>query len=137
MLQEQNKAIVGRFNKEFIEKGDMNVFRETVAPDFVNHSAQPGMANDADGAAYFFNQVLRPAFPDLVVTIHDQIAEDNKVVTRKSYAGTHSGMFLGVPATGVQVNFSVTDIFRLRHGQYVEHWTVADLFGLLQQLNAD
>ena len=73
--EERNKAIVVRYNKEFIENGDMALFEETIAHDFVNRTPNPGTAADRSGVAYFFNEVLRPAFPDLVVTIHDQTAE--------------------------------------------------------------
>ena|SRR5271156_4667817 len=86
--------------------------------------------------ARFFNDMLRPAFPDLTVTIHDQVAEGNEVVTRKSYTGTHRGTFLGVQATGKAVQFPVIDILKLRGGRYVEHWACADLLGLLGQLKA-
>lgn len=134
--QESNKAIVARYNKEFIEKGDMAIFEQTIAEDFVNHTPNAGAAADRSGVAYFFNEVLRPAFPDLVVTIHDQAAEGDKVWTRKSYRGTHRGTFLGVPATGKSVQFNVIDILRLRDGQYIEHWACADMLGLLGQLNA-
>ncbi|MBU3537071.1 ester cyclase, partial [Alkalihalobacillus clausii] len=84
----------------------------------------------------WFTQVLRPAFPDLVVTIHDQVAEADTVVTRKSYAGTHSAEFFGVPATGKRVDFPMIDIIRLVDAQYVEHWSTVDLFGMMRQLNS-
>lgn len=80
--------------------------------------------------------MLRPAFPDLVITIHDQIAEGDTVVTCKSYVATHRGPFLGVPPTSKTVNFQVIDIIRLQDSKYVEHWANADMFGLLQQLKA-
>lgn len=134
--QENNKAIVAHFNKAFIEGGDMDVYERTMDPAFVNHTPNPGQSAGPDGAAYFFNEILRPAFPDLVVTIHDQLAEDDKVVTRKSYRATHRGDFLGVPATGRTVDFAVTDVIRLRNGRYVEHWAIADMAGLRAQLAA-
>src|SRR5271156_1889173 len=136
-IEEKNKAIVVRYNKEFIEKGDMGVFEDTIAADFVNHTPQQGQeANDRASVAHFFNDMLRPAFPDLTVTIHDQVAEGDEVVTRKSYTGTHRRRFLGVRATGKVVQFSVIDILKLRGGQYVEHWACADMLGLLAQLKA-
>lgn len=135
-LQDENKATVTRFNKEYIQGGDRAVFDATIAPDFVNHSAQPGVSAGPEGAAHFFQEVLGEAFPDLTVTIHDQVAEDDRIVTRKSYRATHSGTFLGVPATGRQVTFTVIDIIRLRDGRYIEHWANADMFGLLAQLRA-
>ena len=40
---DNNKAIVTRFNKEFIEGGNTDVFNETFAPDFINQTAPPGV----------------------------------------------------------------------------------------------
>jgi predicted ester cyclase len=135
-IQESNKAIVVRFNKEFIEKGNQSVFDETIADDFVNGTPTPGIAPDRAGVAHFFNNVLRPAFPDIKVTIHDQVAEGDEVVTRKSYTATHQGPFLGVEPTGRSVEFSVIDILKLRDGKYVGHWACADMLGLLGQLKS-
>lgn len=133
-LQDQNKAIIRRFNKEFIEGGNLALYDETVSPEFHNHTAHDGRDPGPEGARFFFTQVLRPAFPDLEVTIHDQVAEDDVVVTRKSYSATHQGEFMGVPATGKPVSFAVIDIIRLKDGKYLEHWANADMLGLLNQL---
>ena len=102
---------------------------------FVNHSTPPGTAPGPEGFAAFFEEILRPAFPDLTVEIHDQIAEGDKVATRKTLRGTHGGPFLGVPATHRAVTLRVTDIVRLRGGRYVEHWGSADLYGLMAQIS--
>ena len=83
---EQNKATVIRFNKEFIEGGDMNVFTEIIATDFVNQTAPLGVPKGPESVMYFFNHFLKPAFPDLKVVIHDQVAEGDKVTTRKFFA---------------------------------------------------
>ncbi|MEU3735120.1 ester cyclase [Streptomyces sp. NPDC033538] len=64
--QQNNKAIVAHFNKAFIEGGDMDVYERTMHPEFVNHTPNPGQSAGPDGAAFFFNEILRPAFPDLV-----------------------------------------------------------------------
>jgi steroid delta-isomerase-like uncharacterized protein len=129
-----NKHIVARFNREVIEQGNMQTFNELVAADFINHTAPPGTPNGRDGFAAFFTNVLRPALPDLTVELHDQIAEGDKVVTRKTISGTHKGMFLGVPATGRRIRINVTDIVRISNGQYAEHWGNADLHGALAQM---
>src|ERR1043165_262754 len=92
---EQNKALVTRFNKEFIEGGNMNSFNEILSPEIVNHSAPAGVPKNRDGVLYFFNNLLKPAFPDIKVEIKDQIAEGNKVVTRKIFHATHKGEFFG------------------------------------------
>jgi predicted ester cyclase len=68
--------------------------------------------------------------------IHDQIAEGDKVVTRKVFHGTHRGELMGIPPTGREVQIEVIDIVRVEGGQIVEHWNVVDRRGLLQQLGA-
>jgi predicted ester cyclase len=136
MTTEQNKNIVTRVNKEFIEGGDMNIISELFAPDFINHTAPPGTPTGPDGVVYFFNHLLKPAFPDLKVVIHDQLAQDDKVTTRKSFHATHKGDFFGVPATNKNVVMEVIDIIRLKNGKFVEHWGILDTQGLMAQISA-
>lgn len=133
-LQDRNKAAVVRFNKRVIEAGDEAALHELMAPGFVNRSAPPGMSSGADGMWHTFSQVLRPAFPDLVVDIEDQVAEGDKVVTRKTIRGTHLGSLMGIPATGKPVAISVIDIVRLEDGRYAEHWGVNTLAAVVAQL---
>ena len=132
---EKNKAIVTRFNREAIEEGRLDAFDELIDPSFINHTAPAGMPKGRDGMVRFILDVLRPAFPDLRVEIYDQIAEGDKVVTRKAFHATHSGTFMGVPATGKTIRFSVIDIVRLRDGKYIEHWGIRDTHSVLQQIS--
>ncbi|WP_165191622.1 ester cyclase [Caulobacter soli] len=132
-IQEENKAAVRRFNKDFVETGDRAIFDELVAEDFQDH-AGPGGAPAGREAAFMFFTVFRGAFPDLKVVVHDQYAERDAVITRKSYQGTHLGDFMGMPASNRVIDVSVIDILRLRDGKQVEHWANADMAGLMQQL---
>jgi predicted ester cyclase len=136
MTQEQNKAIVTRINKEFIEGGNKNTIYEIFAPDFVNHTAPPGTPQGPEAIIYFFDTLLKPSFPDLKVVIHDQVAEGDKVTTRKSFHATHKGEFFGVPATNKQVIMDVIDIIRLKDGKYIEHWGILDMSSLMAQISA-
>jgi predicted ester cyclase len=133
----RNKAVVLRFNCDVIERGDLAAFEEIMAPDFVNRTAAPGMSPGKDGMLATLNGVLRPAFPDLRVEIHDQVAEGDKVTTRKTIHGTHTGPLLDVEPTGRAVAIQVIDIVRLRDGRYVEHWGINTLPVLLAQLRAE
>jgi predicted ester cyclase len=132
--QAANKAVVVRFNKEVIEQGNEATFRELVAPDFVNRSAPPGAPSGPEGMLSTFNRVLRPAFPDLSVEIHDQVAEGDKVTTRKSIRGTHRGELFGIAPTGKRIEIDVIDIVRLAGGRYAEHWGVNTLPSVLAML---
>jgi predicted ester cyclase len=131
-----NKAAVVRFNKDVIERGDERAFGELMAPQFINRTAPPGAPTGPEGMLFMFNQVLRPALPDIQVEIHDQVAEGDKVTTRKTIHGTHRGSLLGVAATNRRVAVEVIDIVRLENGRYAEHWGVSTLPSVLAALQA-
>jgi steroid delta-isomerase-like uncharacterized protein len=81
-----------------------------------------------------FVQIYRTAFPDLKITIEDQVAEGDKVVTRWSATGTHKGDLMSIPATNKPATVTGTDIERYQNGKVVESWASYDMFGMLQQL---
>jgi predicted SnoaL-like aldol condensation-catalyzing enzyme len=130
-----NKTVVLRFNKEVIEEGNLESFKELMDDNFINHSAPPGMDNGPQGMINTFNNVLRVAFPDIKVIIYDQIAEGDKITTRKAITGTHTGPLLGIPPTNQKVTINVIDIVRVKDGKYIEHWGLNTLPLLLAQLS--
>lgn len=134
-MSTNNKEVVRRFNIEVIQNGSEADFHALMAPDFVNHAAPQGMPNGPDSMWHTFQNVLRPALSNLVVTIHDQIAEGDKVTTRKTIRGVHTGTLLGVPATGRDIAISVIDIVRVHDGRYVEHWGLNTLTNVLASLS--
>ena len=92
---ERNKAVVQRFIEEVQNQKDWAVFDELNAPDFVNLSAPPGMPADLEGGKMFLAAFVN-AFPDSHVTIDDMIAEGDRVATKKTMTGTHTGEFNGI-----------------------------------------
>jgi steroid delta-isomerase-like uncharacterized protein len=74
------------------------------------------------------------ALPDLRAIIHDQVADENKVVTRKTLRGTHKGELMGIPPTGKTVDIEVIDILAVKDGKITDHWNLVDQLGLLKQL---
>ncbi|WP_095210774.1 ester cyclase [Chromobacterium sphagni] len=129
-----SKTVIQRFNREVIENGDMAAFAELVAPDFINHSAPPGVPNGPDGFAGFFTGMLHSALSDIRVLIHEQIEENGKVVTRKTIEATHTGVFFGQAASGKRIAINAMDIVVVRDGKYAEHWSCADLYGAIAQI---
>ena len=134
MSLDTNKAVVRRFNEEVIVKGDRAAFDALIAPDFVNHSAPSGAPSGPESMWHTFQNVLRPAFSGLKVTIVDQIAEGEKVTTRKTLTGVHAGALLGIAPTGRDVSIDVIDIVRVVDGRYVEHWGINTLPSVIAQL---
>ncbi|MBB3674653.1 ester cyclase [Modestobacter versicolor] len=136
MSTEGNKAVVRRWIEEFKTGGDEAVADAVRSPRFVNHSAPPGAPSGPEAGKAAF-RAMRAAFPDLHVTIEDMVAEGDQVVTRQTFAGTHRGEWMGVPATGRAVTWAVIDVVRLEDGLLVDHWAVADMLGLRAQLTAE
>lgn len=128
------KEVVLRFNSEVIEKGNRQIFLELMADDFVNHSAPPGGLNGSEGMWNTFENVLRPAISNLRVIVQDQIAEGDKVSTRKTIEGTLSGPLLGRAPNHEPIRIDVIDIVRIRDGKYVEHWGLNNLASVLAGL---
>ena len=122
LITEQNKEVVLRFNKECIEQGNPDAFRELLADDVINHSAPRGMPNGFESFTYFLNEVLRKGFPGLRVEILDQVAEGDLVSTRKKITGKHTGEIFGIPPSYKNVEINVIDVIRVRDGKYAEHW---------------
>lgn len=133
MSPEQNKAIVRRLVEEAQEGGHLHVIDELISPDFVDHSAWPGIPPTREGVKQIFG-MFHAALADLQVIIHDQIAEADRVATRKTLRGTHQGDLLGVPPSGKVIAIDVIDILRLKDGRITDHWNLVDQHGLLQQL---
>lgn len=134
-MSDENKEVVRRFNIEVIQNGSEVAFNALMSPNFINHAAPPGMPQGPESMWNTFEKVLRPALSNLKVVIHDQIAEADKVTTRKTISGIHSGTLLGVPATGRELTISVIDIVRIEGGRYAEHWGLNTLSNVIATLS--
>lgn len=135
MTAQSNLNLVRHFVEEAQTRHNLAAVDEYMAPDFVDHSVPPGLPPDREGVKMQFRMFFS-ALPDLHAIIHDQVADEHKVVTRKTLRGTHQGVLLGVPPTGKVVDIHVIDILAVKDGKITEHWNVVDLLGLLQQLGA-
>jgi predicted ester cyclase len=137
MSSDDIKAVVRQFNEEVIARGNRAAFDALISPDFVNRSAAPGAPGAPNGPEslwHTFANVLRRALDQMHVTIHDQIAEGDKVTTRKTVTGIHVGTLMGVEATGRTITVDVIDIVRVADGRYAEHWGMNTLAAALAQL---
>jgi predicted ester cyclase len=76
------------------------------------------------------------AFPDLHHTIETEVVAGDMIATVVTARGTHRAEFLGIPATGKQVQFMVLGLDRVVDGTIIEHWALADWMGLIAQLGA-
>lgn len=127
-------AATMRRGYELLNAGDIDGFGALLADDFVEHEQTPGLAPTKDGVLEFF-RMYRAAFPDLRFDPQDVIASDDKVVVRVRATGTNTGDFMGMPATGKSMDIQLVDIVRFDDdGLGREHWGVADVMTMMQQL---
>lgn len=135
MSQEQNATVVRRFVDEVITQGDLDSAAQFVWEDVVEQVPLPGQGPGLDGLKDIL-RAMRSAFPDLVFSIQEQIAQDDKVASRFEWTGTHRQEFMGVPATGRQVRVWGIVIDRLEEGRIKDTRIIMDTLGLMMQLGA-
>ena len=133
MPTEENKALVRRFVDEVQSAGNTDAIDEICSSEFVNHSASPGVPSNREGVKRL-TAMFRQAFPDSYFTIEDMMAEGDKVATRRTFHGSHQGEFMGIPPAGRRVSMGLIDVVRISDGRVVEHWSVGDNLGMMQQL---
>ena len=83
-----------------------------------------------------FNKQYNEAFPDVKLTIENQIAEGDFVVTRVIYKGTNKGAFQGIPASGKKIKVSGMALQHIVKGKVVEEWDEFDSIGMMKQIGA-
>lgn len=139
MSIEDNKRVVTNFIDVCQNQHNLAAADEIFHSEFVNHYLPGGVAivsksqGPASSFRTFYGMLLR-AFPDARVEINEQIAERDLVATRKTLHGTHLGELWGFPPTGNKVEFEFIDIFRIKDGKLIEHWTHMDFDDLRRQV---
>lgn len=131
-----NKTAHKQFMEGVFNNNNLGAVDQWVDPNMVDHCVYPGyQAGGPDGIKQYATE-FHKAFPDLQVSIDDQIEEGDKLTGRYTLSGTHQGTFFGIPPTGKKVQWSGIDIYRIANGKVVEHWGYWDSLGLRQQLGA-
>ncbi len=136
MSIEADKDIVRRYFEDLWNKGDLAVADEIISSDIVVHDsfAPPGAYGaGATGFAQFVGK-FRSAFPDVHLTMDDEIIEGDKMVVRWTMRGRQQGQLGNIPSTGRQINVAGVDIFRIADGKIAEWWIFFDAVVMLQQL---
>ena len=125
------KARMVDFRRRLYVDRDLGAVVDYIHPDFKSHIAlvAPGIAGYKAFAAGFHH-----GMPDLHPDIRHVLAEDDRVVTFIHWQATHTGTFLGVPATGKKITFETADIYRAHDGLFVEHWDVVDRLSVASTL---
>jgi steroid delta-isomerase-like uncharacterized protein len=128
-IQENKRIAIAVFPAAW-NHGDFVPAEKYIDPDVVDHF------DNSRGIEAFKGVILgfRSAFPDIQLTVHHEIAEDDLVVHHWTMTGTHDGAFQGIPATGKTLTWTGITIVRIAGDRIVERWANVDVLSILAQL---
>src|SRR6266516_4589928 len=121
MSTTENKTLIRRLFNEGFNQGNLAVVDDLFHRDFVDRST-PDQPPGTQGVKDYIAMV-RTGFPDITITIEDLIAEEDKIVVRTTWRGTHQGEYESMIPTGKQVTRTMLQIFRILNGRLYEEWS--------------
>ena len=130
MSETKYKTVARRFVEEIFNERKTEAAKNFLTPDIAYH----GMAEEVKGLEDFKKWVAEDlsAFPDMKVTILDDLAEQNKVAIRWMLTATHEKDFADFAATHKKFETCGVDIFHFGGDKIKEAWTVCDMAVLAQ-----
>jgi len=134
MVSEHNKRLVRRALEEIYTKGDLELAKELVHPEFVDHEPAHGEQPTGPESVQQTVRRLQGAFGELRFEVEDEIAEGDKVVQLVIMNGRHTRPLMGREPTGKAFAVRHIYIWRIADDKIVEHWGSRDDLGLLGQL---
>ncbi len=117
-----------------MDEKDFPSIRELLAPEFTAvFGGNPPMGVEEWTG---MSQMFYAAFPDGSHVIDEIYEIGDQVFSRGSFSGTHTGDLMGIAPTGKEITITEMTFDRFADGKLVEHRAEADMFGLMQQLDA-
>ena len=129
--EEKNKAAVRRFYEEVINKKNLALIPELIAPNYVSH-ATPEIKG-SEGIKSYFSTAFA-AFPDWHEKIDYMFAEGDMVATFTTITSTFTGKWRDTAPTGKKVKSQAVSLCRLEGDKQVEGWVILDSLSFYQQL---
>jgi steroid delta-isomerase-like uncharacterized protein len=132
-MSEYNKARISEFIDRVLTAGEVDATGDYFHSDMVEEVPFPGQGPGLDGLKETLIRIRR-AFPDSQWKVEEQIAEDDKVLTRFLWSGTHQGEFLGIPATNRAIRVWGMVIDRFEDRKVKSTRILLDTLSMMQQL---
>jgi serine phosphatase RsbU (regulator of sigma subunit) len=130
---EENKAIFRRYAEEVGNQHNFEIVDE-IFDRYISHQPDGSTLERGPEDVKRFQGEYHSAFSDFHITIEDQIAEGDKVVSHYTIRGTHQGDFKGMAPTGREIEIKGVTTFRFSpEGKVVETWDSYDQLSLMRQ----
>jgi len=131
---ERNKQIMIDFMAA-TNSGHLDDLDNLVVEDYIEHDPVPGQKPGRKGLKEAYTMFNLP-FPDLEFASEDILTDGDLVVSRGVIRGTHQAEFFGVPASGKEIHWTGTRVFRVQDGKVIDGWANIDMLGMMQQMGA-
>jgi predicted SnoaL-like aldol condensation-catalyzing enzyme len=125
-IKAEREEIVRRFRGAVLFFGDFAAIGEVLAPEFVDHFAPPWDPPGRDGVEHRFGQAAG-ALTTTKVDVLVSVCEGAYLSQAIELHFSHTGEFMGIPATGRSFSIGGSNTFRFDGNQIVEHWGVFDV----------
>jgi predicted ester cyclase len=132
MSIKENKALIRKIFS-LLNAGELDAYYQLFASDYVVRFPTASFSLEQTKK---IDAVLFSAFPDYNFTLHDVLAEGDKVAFRTTFVGTHTVEWMGIAPTGKKMSFTMLYISRIVNGKVAEDWGLTDLILMMQQLGA-
>lgn len=136
MATKDNKELVRLAFEKGCVQGNIEAASEYVSEDYMLHDPT---APDFPGGRQAHKEMCGGFFDairDHSCSIEDQVAEDDRVVTRWTFSGCQTKDLPGIPSKGACFNVSGITISRVADGKIAEEWVSMDTLGMKQQLGS-
>jgi Predicted ester cyclase len=130
-VEARNKAVARSFFEDVLDKGKLEDYAKSHAPDFVANSEGRKASLEEDMTAA---REQRKALPDMRVKVNHIVAEGDLVSVYWTASGTNSAAGWGIPATGKSVSVNGMTLFRFERGLIQEEWSVFNMYSIMKQL---
>jgi serine phosphatase RsbU (regulator of sigma subunit) len=130
---EKNKAIFRRYAEEVGNQHNFEIVDE-IFERYISHQPDGSTLVRGPEDVKRFQEEYHSAFPDFHISIEDQIAEGDKVVSHYTIRGTHQRAFRDMAPTGKEIDLKGVTTFRFSpEGKVVETWDSYDQLSLMRQ----
>jgi predicted ester cyclase len=135
METRDNKTIIRRYIEEVFNTGDVSKIHDFISEDYTEVFEGTRHKIGIQGAIDHV-QGVRRVFPDLNLTIENQISEEDWIATCLRVTGTFQKEWFGMKPTGKPITFYGVDVERIRDGKIIEHGGAVNLMEPLLKAGA-
>ncbi|MEP0357420.1 ester cyclase [Paraglaciecola sp.] len=132
-MSKQNIEVVNRLIDQVINQGNFDVIQEVVDEQYSYQAGEISFVGKEP--LEHLLRAYRDAFPDIKITVLEQLASGDTVVTRGRMSGTQLGSFNELPANGREIDVDVVIFSQINNGKIVKEFEIIDELNMLRQLD--